>query len=175
MLHRMRGDATLFPDPSGPPEHHATSGTLHEAGPMRPALNELATLLESPAPAVLTTYRRDGSALTTPVWFRFNETRFEVVIAITDVKLRHLERDPRCLLVIFEAVTPFRGIEVRGEAKVTDDPDEVRRARQSIARRYLGERAGDAFTAARAAAVILGLDAAGARTWDLTGILPRGA
>jgi hypothetical protein len=44
---------------------------------------------------VLTTYRRDGSAHTVPVWFRWTDEAFEVVIAKGDVKLRHLARDPR--------------------------------------------------------------------------------
>ena len=74
----------------------------------------LRTLLEAPSPAVLATYRKDGSALVSPVWFRWNAEAFEVVIAEGDVKLRHLARDPRCLLVVFETVRPFRGIEARG-------------------------------------------------------------
>ena len=64
------------------------------------------SLLEAPSPAVLTTYRRDGSALTTPVWFRFHEGAFEVVLAEGDVKRQHLAHTPRCLLVVFEAVPP---------------------------------------------------------------------
>src|SRR3954451_8732610 len=66
------------------------------------------TLLEAPSPAVLTTYRRDGSVLVSPVWFRWNDPDFEVVVARVDVKARHLARDPRCILVVFEAVRPFR-------------------------------------------------------------------
>jgi PPOX class probable F420-dependent enzyme len=77
----------------------------------------LRSLLEAPAPAVLTTYRQDGSAHTVPVWFRWTDETLEVVIAKGDVKLRHLARDPRCVLVIFETVRPFRGLEVRGEAE----------------------------------------------------------
>src|ERR671930_2246982 len=85
----------------------------------RPALAEsrlenVRSLLEAPSPAVLTTYRQDGSALVTPVWFRFENGAFEIVIAKGDVKLRHLARDPRCVLLVFEAVRPFRGVEVRG-------------------------------------------------------------
>src|SRR5205085_1623492 len=38
------------------------------------------SLLEGPSPAVLTTYREDGSALVSPVWFRWNDPAFEVVI-----------------------------------------------------------------------------------------------
>jgi hypothetical protein len=63
---------------------------------------------------VLTTYRQDGSAHTVPVWFRWTAAALEVVIAKGDVKLRHLARDPRWVLVIFETVRPFRGVEVRG-------------------------------------------------------------
>src|SRR4051794_33155809 len=66
-------------------------------------------LLEAPSSAVLTTYRKDGSALVSPVWYRWTGAAFEVVIARDDPKVRHLERDPRCVLVVFEAVRPFRG------------------------------------------------------------------
>ncbi len=62
------------------------------------------SLLEAPSPAVLTTYRKDGSANVSPVWFQCNDGTFEVVIAEGDVKLKHLARDPRCVLVVFEAV-----------------------------------------------------------------------
>jgi hypothetical protein len=45
---------------------------------------------------------------------------FEVVIAEGDVKLRHLARDLRCILVVFEAVPPFRGVEVRWRADLVE-------------------------------------------------------
>jgi hypothetical protein len=60
------------------------------------------TLLEAASPAVLTTYRQDGSALVSPVWFRRNDGALEVVIAEGDVKLRHLARDRRCIVVVFD-------------------------------------------------------------------------
>jgi Pyridoxamine 5'-phosphate oxidase len=65
------------------------------------------SLLEAPSPAVLTTYRKDGSAHTVPVWYRWSGEAFEVVMAKGDVKLRHLARDPQCVLVVFEAVRRF--------------------------------------------------------------------
>jgi hypothetical protein len=77
-------------------------------------VTDLGSLLDGPSPAVLATYRKDGSALVTPVWFRHADGTFEVVIAEGDVKLQHLARAPRCTLVVFEAVPPFRGVEVRG-------------------------------------------------------------
>ena len=94
------------------------------------------SLLEAPSPAVLTTYRKDGSAHTVPVWFRWNDPAVEVVIAEGDVKLGHLARDPRCVLVVFETARPFRGMEVRGVAELVEG--DVTSAQAAIAGRYLG-------------------------------------
>jgi PPOX class probable F420-dependent enzyme len=129
------------------------------------------SLLDGPSPAVLTTYRKDGSALVSPVWFRWNDAAFEVVIAEGDMKLRHLAKDPRCILIVFEAVRPFRGVEVRGEAELVDG--DVTEARASIAGRYLGEAAGLRFAAERKKpGVLLRLVPADPRVWDLTAMLP---
>lgn len=130
------------------------------------------SLLESPAAAVLTTHRKDGTALCSPVWFRRDGEVFEVVIAEGDLKLRHLARDPRCVLVVFEAVPPFRGVEARGEAVLVEG--DVTAARTSIASRYLGAEAGERFAAQRAATpgVLLQLRPEAVRTWDLSAILP---
>ncbi|HET7045075.1 MAG TPA: pyridoxamine 5'-phosphate oxidase family protein [Gaiellaceae bacterium] len=130
------------------------------------------SLLEAPSPAVLTTYRRDGSALASPVWFRVADGAFEVVIAEGDVKLGHLRRDPRCGLVVFETVSPFRGIAVEGAAELHEV--DATAARTAIASRYLGPAAGERFAAARRSspAVLLRLPAAAPRVWDLSAILP---
>ena len=122
---------------------------------------------------MLATTRRDGSPYTSPVWFRWTGEAFEVVVALGDVKLRHLAGDPRCSLVIFEAVAPFRGVEVRGEATSTRcDVTEIRR---SIAGRYLGHADGERFAAERVSkpGVLLQLRPVEPRVWDLADILPR--
>jgi PPOX class probable F420-dependent enzyme len=119
----------------------------------------------------LTTYRRDGSALVSPVWFRWNDGAFEVVIAKGDLKLRHLARDPRCALVVFEAVRPFRGIEVRGVSELVEC--DVSSVRAAIAGRYLGAGDGARFAAERRSkpGVLLRLAADSPRAWDLSSIL----
>jgi PPOX class probable F420-dependent enzyme len=130
------------------------------------------TLLEAPSPAVLTTYRRDGSALVTPVWFRWADGAFEVVIAEGDVKLQHLARDERCALLVFETVPPFRGVEVRGVPELVEG--DVTGAREAIAGRYLGVDAGKHFAAERRSrrGVLLRLRADDPRVWNLSAILP---
>jgi len=130
------------------------------------------TLLEAPAPAVLTTYRRDDSAQPTPVWFRWHEGAFEIVIAEGDVKLRHLARRPECSLLVFETVWPFRGVEVRGTPEIVEM--DVTPVRIDIAGRYLGAEQGERYAAQRTKpGVLVRLGAEAPRVWDLHPILPR--
>ncbi len=139
---------------------------------MGPTVDEqFRSLLEAPSPAVLTTYRRDGSALSSPVWFRLHDGALEVVVANGDIKLKHLARRRKCTLTVFEATRPFRGVETRGTPEIMTG--DVTPARTAIAARYL-----DADTAARFVAhrdptgTLLRLSLDGARTWDLAAIQP---
>jgi PPOX class probable F420-dependent enzyme len=152
------------------PIHAELSTTLPEVS--QAWVERLRSLLEAPSPAVLTTYRKDGSAHTVPVWFRWADDAFEVVIAKGDMKLRHLARDPRCVLVVFEAVRPFRGLEARGVAELIEG--DVMSARAAIAGRYLGVGEGERFAAERRSTpgVLLRLVPDSPRAWDLSGILP---
>jgi PPOX class probable F420-dependent enzyme len=130
------------------------------------------SLLEGPSPAVLTTYHKDASAHTVPVWFRWTGEAFEVVIAKGDVKLGHLARDPHRVLVVFETVRPFRGVEVRGAAELIEG--DVTSARAATVGRYLGVEDGERFAAERRSRprVLLRLVPDGPRVWDLSGIPP---
>ena len=121
---------------------------------------------------MLTTYRKDASALVTPVWFRWDGAAFHVVIAKGDIKLRHLARDPRCILVVFETVPPFRGIEVRGVPELIDR--DVTNERVEIAGRFLGSERGRQYAELRKSkpGVLLRLVPDEPRVWDLSPILP---
>ena len=135
-------------------------------------MREFATLFQAPSPAVLTTYRKDGTAVSSPVWFRFQGDSFEVVIAENDVKLRHLAARPECELLVFETVPPFRGMRVRSDQPILTR-DGAQQARQDIAARYLGEERGKRFAAERiSTGILLRLPADHAKAWDLNAILP---
>ena len=137
-------------------------------------LTDLRDLLMAPSPAVLTTLRADGTPLASPVWFGFTEDAVEVVIAKGDVKLKHLGRDPRCALVVFETVAPFRGVEFRGEAELRIGG--VGETRRAIAHRYLGAEGGDAFTERRSGvpATVCRLPIGTPRIWSLARLLDDG-
>ena len=132
----------------------------------------LRSLLTGPSPATLTLYREDGRAITSPVWFRVEGGWFEVVVAASDHKLDHLRGDPRCSLLVFEAVRPFRGVQVTGEATIA--PDEGARTRLAIASAYLGPEGGRAYAdlARRPPGFVIRLPVTAARGWDLSDKLP---
>jgi PPOX class probable F420-dependent enzyme len=125
---------------------------------------ELGDLLEQPLVAVLATYRRDGSLLLSPVWHQWRDGGFDVVSGDHDVKVKHLRRDPRASIVVYEHVPPYRGIELRTEARLEDAGDMVRR----IAIRYLGERGGAAYAEGDGAAdtTLIRLEPGIVRAWD---------
>jgi len=77
------------------------------------APSALGDLLELPLVAVLATRRADGGVLLSPVWHRWRDGGFDVVTSSDDVKVRHLRRDPRASIVVYEHVRPYRGIELR--------------------------------------------------------------
>jgi len=129
------------------------------------------SLLEAASPAVLMTYRRAGTAVASPVWFRLHSGALEVVIAEGDIKLRHLARRAECCLTVFEAVPQFRGVETRGAPELV--VGDVSEARLAIASRYLGARDGARSAAQRKPhGTLVRLAVDDARTWDLSAILP---
>jgi PPOX class probable F420-dependent enzyme len=128
-------------------------------------------LLDAPAAAVLVVYRADGSALTSPVWFRADDDAVEIVIAEGDAKLVRLRADPRCVFMAFETAPPFRGLRIEGNATLSEEG--VREARLEISSRYLGEAEGRRYVEQRTKpGVVVRLPLSEARSWDLRSILP---
>jgi PPOX class probable F420-dependent enzyme len=125
---------------------------------------ELGDLLELPLVAVLATYRRDGDVLLSPVWHRWRDGGFDVVVGPNDVKLQHLRRDPRASIVVYEHQAPYRGLEVRGEAQLVAEG--AAEAIASMAVRYLGPEDGPAYADSVGEAVLVRLEPAQIRGWD---------
>jgi hypothetical protein len=74
--------------------------------------------------------------------------------------------------VVFEVVPPFRGVRVRSDKPILDRAG-AQQVRTEIAARYLGEKRRKRFAAERASpGILLRLPWEGAKTWDLTPILP---
>ena len=124
---------------------------------------DLGDLLEQPLVAVLATYRADGRVLLSPVWHRWRDGGFDVVSRADDVKVRHLRRDPRASIVVYEHVPPYRGIEVRTQVRLEPATAEAVR---SIAVRYLGDRNGGAYAEGGEDDTLIRLEPGRLRAWD---------
>jgi PPOX class probable F420-dependent enzyme len=124
--------------------------------------SDLGDLLDRPLVAVLATYRRDGSVLLSPVWHEWRHRGFNVVTGGNDVKVRQLRRDPRASIVVYEHDPPYRGIEVRCEARLEATGEAVRR----IATRYLGEAAGAEYAETAGDDTLIRLEPGRLRAWD---------
>jgi PPOX class probable F420-dependent enzyme len=124
---------------------------------------DLGDLLERPLVAVLATHRADGGVLLSPVWHQWRDGGFDVVTGGHDVKTEHLRRDPRANIVVYEHAPPYRGIEVRTEARLQTAPVGMARA---IAIRYLGERDGAAYAEGGGDDTLIRLEPGRLRAWD---------
>jgi PPOX class probable F420-dependent enzyme len=127
-------------------------------------LSELADFLELPLVAVLATYRQDGGVLLSPVWHQWRDEGFDVLVYPTDIKLRHLRRDPRASILVYDDEPPYRGVELRTTAQLLEvDGQEVIRP---MAVRYLGKEAGEAYASGTGDSVLVRLEPGDVRTWD---------
>jgi hypothetical protein len=50
------------------------------------SLDDVRSLLDAPSPAALVTYRADGSADVSPVWYGCTDSAFEIVVAAGDLE-----------------------------------------------------------------------------------------
>ena len=127
-------------------------------------IEELGDLVDLPLLAVLATYRRDATVLLSPVWHEWRDGAFNVVTNSSDVKARHLVRNPAASIVICEDSPPYRGVEVRCLVQLsrTGVDDVVSR----IASRYLGAEPGAAYAARGTDDLVVRLEPGELRAWD---------
>ena len=126
--------------------------------------SDLGDLLDLPLVAVLATYRADGRVLLSPVWHRWRDGGFDVWTFRNDIKVRHLRRDPRASILVYEHSPPYRGIELRTQPTLLEGTRETVR---EIAVRYLGEAGGDEYIARTPEnIVIIRLGPGELRVWD---------
>ena len=102
-------------------------------------VDDVRDMLEEPLIAVLATRRRDDSIMLSPVWFEWREGGMNIWVPTeSGGKVAHIRRDPRVSVVVSTSVWPYRGLELRGLASVSTDPDVFYGAVHRTAVRYEG-------------------------------------
>jgi uncharacterized protein len=85
----------------------------------------------------LTTFRRDGTPVATPVWFAtLPDGRLAVVTDATSGKVRRLTRYPRCTVAACDVRGRVHGEVLAARAEVVTDPDRMRAGLAALAARY---------------------------------------
>ena len=76
--------------------------------------DEIEQFLAQPLVSTLVTYRRDRTALQSPVWQEWRNGGFHVLLGRDGIKSRHVRSDSRVGLVVYEQTPPYRGVEASG-------------------------------------------------------------
>lgn len=101
-------------------------------------IEHVADLFEKPTRlATLATHRADGSILLSPVGFLWEDGGFSIGTYTEAFHVRLIERDPRVSISVAEEEPPFRGLEIRGEAKILRG-DEGARGMARVAEHFMG-------------------------------------
>ncbi|SDT21742.1 PPOX class F420-dependent oxidoreductase [Actinoplanes derwentensis] len=94
----------------------------------------------------LTTYRKDGTAISTPVWHVVEGDTVTVISEADAWKVRRIRNNPQVAVTVCDirGKVPDGATAVPGTARILDE-QESRAARDLIARRYLTSRVGNWF------------------------------
>lgn len=94
--------------------------------------------------------RKDGTPHVTPVWFVLDGDDVLFNTGRDTVKGRALARDPRLSICVDDQTPPYSFVQIRAEASLIEDLDEMRRWATVIGGRYMGTERGEEFGARNA-------------------------
>ena len=89
---------------------------------------------------------------------------FSVATGSGGIKAKHLRRDSRASIVVYEHSPPYRGIELRATARLVTD--RVGEAVERIATRYLGSPEGARYAREAGDDLVIRLEPGSLRAWD---------
>jgi PPOX class probable F420-dependent enzyme len=81
---------------------------------------EVRALIAHPEPAVLTTLRADGSPSSSVMWLTVDGDSILLPTKRNRIKVRHIERDPRVSIVVYDRNQITRYVQITGTAELTD-------------------------------------------------------
>ena len=88
---------------------------------------------------LLTTFRRDGRAVATPVWFTPMPDDPATLAVVTEReagKVKRLRHTPRCTLAACDVRGRPRGATIEAAGQIAADPGEIAAGTAALARRY---------------------------------------
>ena len=92
-------------------------------------------ILHSTALAYIATLGPKGEPRVSPVWFGWDGTQLFFSMTKGRQKYRNLLREPRVAVAIADPTNPYRSLELRGVARIDDDP--THRFANVLSQKYL--------------------------------------
>jgi PPOX class probable F420-dependent enzyme len=93
-------------------------------------------LFDGPNVISLATTRSDGTPHVTPVWGEYEDGLIVVNTAEGRAKWRHILRDPRVTVTVWDAAQPYEYVEVTGDAELVREGADAHI--DKLAKKYLG-------------------------------------
>jgi len=84
----------------------------------------------------VTSFRRDGKGVATPLWFVSDGTRLFALTDLHSPKIRRIRRNPHVLVASCRVNGKLRGKPVDARADVLTDTEDLNRVQQLLRRRY---------------------------------------
>ncbi|HET9379432.1 MAG TPA: PPOX class F420-dependent oxidoreductase [Streptomyces sp.] len=85
---------------------------------------EAVALLGRANPCVMATVRADGSPVSTPTWYVWDDGRALISLDLSRVRLKHLRRDPRVTLTVLDKESWYTHVSLLGRVvEMRDDED----------------------------------------------------
>ncbi|MEU1481996.1 PPOX class F420-dependent oxidoreductase [Streptomyces sp. NPDC001668] len=86
---------------------------------------EAVELLRRPNPCVMATLRSDGTPVSTPTWYLWEDGRVLVNLDEGRVRLKHLRSDPRVTLTVLDADNWYTHVTLIGRVTETYDDEDL--------------------------------------------------
>jgi PPOX class probable F420-dependent enzyme len=116
--------STRTPEPEEPEEPEIFEEDPFVSKPPLPP--EAVELLSRPNPCVMATLRSDGTPVSTPTWYLWEDGRVLINLDEGRVRLKHLRRDPRVTLTVLDGDNWYTHVTLIGRVIETyEDSDLV--------------------------------------------------
>ncbi|MFH9862127.1 PPOX class F420-dependent oxidoreductase [Streptomyces sp. NPDC017202] len=86
---------------------------------------EAVALLSRPNPCVMATLRSDGTPVSTPTWYVWDDSRVLISLDESRVRLKHLRRDPRVTLTVLDGENWYTHVTLIGRVTEFHDDEDL--------------------------------------------------
>jgi uncharacterized protein len=86
--------------------------------------------------ANLTTFRKNGAAVPTPMWFAEHQGIIYIMTGAVSGKVKRIRHTPRVTLAACTGRGKITGAEIEGNARIVNDAHEIELAEAALAKKY---------------------------------------